>query len=89
MRLRCRGEWEAAIYRQGLVHDGFSRLGAVTCPVVVAAGDRWEAFGPEVVAGQVAALPHGRASSFPGLGHLGPMEDPPAVARSVAEAFRV
>jgi len=87
VRLRCRREWEAAIYRQGLGHDGFSRLGSVTCPVVVAAGDRWEAFGPEVTAGQVAALPQARSETFPGLGHLGPMEDPPAVARSVARAF--
>jgi pimeloyl-ACP methyl ester carboxylesterase len=87
LRLRCRGEWEAAIYRQGLVHDGFSRLESVACPVVLASGDRWEAFDPSVVAGQAAALPHARVATFAGLGHLGPMEDPEVVARSVAEAF--
>jgi pimeloyl-ACP methyl ester carboxylesterase len=87
VRLCCRGEWEAAVYRQGLAHDGFLRLGAVTCPVVVASGDRWEAVGPDVVAAQAAALPDARVETFPGLGHLGPMEDPPRVARSVAAAL--
>ncbi|MEA2826420.1 MAG: hypothetical protein QOG43_859 [Actinomycetota bacterium] len=85
--LRCRGEWEAAVYRQGLVHDGFTRLGRVGCPVVVASGDRWEAVDAAVMAAQVAALPSGRAETFAGLGHLGPLEDPARVAAAVAEAF--
>ncbi|MEA2974406.1 MAG: hypothetical protein QOG82_2864 [Actinomycetota bacterium] len=87
VRLRCRGEWEAAVYRQGLVHDGFSRLASVTCPVVVASGDRYEAFGEAVVGAQVAALPSSRVETFTGLGHLGPMENPTRVARSVTDAF--
>ena len=87
VRLRCRREWEAAVYRRGLVHDGFSRLGSVTCPVVVASGDRREAVDGDVVARQAAALPHAHLETFAGLGHLGPMEDPVAVARSVAVAF--
>ena len=85
--LRCRREWEAAVYRQGLAHDGFSRLGSVACAVVVAAGDRWEAMTPDVIAGQAAALPDARVETFVGLGHLGPMEDPRGIARSVADAF--
>ncbi len=85
--LRCRGEWEATVYRQGLVHDGFSRLGSVTCPVVIASGDRWEALDPDVIAAQARALPQAQIERFPGLGHLGPMEDPEAVARSVAAAL--
>ncbi len=87
VRLRCRPQWEAAVYRQGLVHDGFSRLGSVGCPVVVASGDRYEAVSADVVAAQAVALPAGRVETLAGLGHLGPMEDPARVARSVAEAF--
>ncbi len=87
LRLRCRGEWEAAVYRHGLVHDGFTRLGRVACPVVVASGDREEAVDAGIVAAQAAALPSGRVETFAGLGHLGPLEDPVRVARSVAEAF--
>ncbi|HEX7277453.1 MAG TPA: alpha/beta hydrolase, partial [Acidimicrobiales bacterium] len=87
VRLRCRPQWEAAVYRQGLVHDGFSRLGRVECPVMVASGDRHEAVSADVVAAQAAALPHARTEVFEGLGHLGPMEDPLRVAESVAHAF--
>jgi len=87
VRLRCRREWEAAVYRQGLVHTGFGRLPSVRCPVVIASGDRGEAVDPDVVVRQAAALPHSRTELFPGLGHLGPLEDPSAVARSVAAAF--
>ena len=77
VRLRCRGEWEAAVYRQGLVHDGFTRLDRVACPVVVASGDRYGGVRRRhVVAAQAAALPVGRVEIFAGLGHLGPMEDP-------------
>ena len=87
VRLRCRGEWEAAVYRQGLAHDGFTRLDRVKCPVVVASGDRHEAVSADVVAAQGAALPVGRVETFAGLGHLGPMEDPSRVATSVAVSF--
>ena len=87
VRLRCRGEWEAAIYRQGLAHDGFTRLNGVGCPVVVASGDRWEAVDVTVVDALAAALPVARVETFAGLGHLGPLEDPERVARSVAAAF--
>ncbi|MEA2687007.1 MAG: hypothetical protein QOE93_2202 [Actinomycetota bacterium] len=87
VRLRCRREWEAAIYRQGMVHDGFARLPAVGCPVVVAAGDREEAMSRDVTDRQAAALPNGRVEIFPGLGHHGPMEVPPTVAASLARAF--
>ena len=69
------------------MHDGFSRLGQVRCPVVVASGDRWEAVDREVVTRQAAALPDARVETFPGLGHLGPMEDPSRVAAAVSRAF--
>jgi len=83
IRLRCPPEVEAAIYRQGLVHDGFSRLHGVTCPVTVARGARSSALEMTVVDAQVAALPRGRAETFAGLGHFGPMEDPAAVAARI------
>lgn len=83
IRLRCRPEVEAAIYRQGMLHDGFSRLPQVRCPVTVARGARSSALEAAVVDAQVAALPHGRVETFDGLGHFGPMEDPAAVARRI------
>ncbi len=87
IRLRCRPETEAAVYRQALVHDGFSRLGEVACPVMIASGDRGEAMEPGTFERQAEAIPHAWTEVLEGLGHLGPLEDPPGVAGAVLEAF--
>jgi pimeloyl-ACP methyl ester carboxylesterase len=85
IRLRCSPEVEAAIYRQGLVHDGFSRLPEVRCPVVIGTGGRSVAVEPEVAQAQVDALPTASLVTFPDLGHFGPLEDPAGVAARVRE----
>jgi pimeloyl-ACP methyl ester carboxylesterase len=82
--LKCRPEVEAEVYRQGLAHDGFGRLGGVTCPVMVARGSASPAVEAEVADAQAAALPAGRRKELGGLGHLGPLEDPARVAAEVA-----
>jgi pimeloyl-ACP methyl ester carboxylesterase len=87
VRLRCPPFVEAAIYRQGLVHDGFSRLPEVSPPVTVGRGGRSAAVEPEVAQAQVDALPEGRLADFPGLGHFGPLEAPAAVAEAVLASF--
>ncbi|MDP8938201.1 MAG: alpha/beta hydrolase [Actinomycetota bacterium] len=87
VRLKCRREAEAAVYRQGLTHDGFARLGDVTCDAVVAVGANSPAIGLDVARAQAAALPRGRLEVFDGLGHFGPLEDPDAVAGAVLRAF--
>ena len=58
-----------------------------SCPVVVACGERTEAFGPALIELQAAALPHARTEVLPGLGHFGPLEDPGLVAASIRRAF--
>ena len=83
VRLKCPPFVEAAIYRQGLVHDGFSRLGEVTCPVTIAHGGRSLAVEPQVAQAQVDALPHAELVTFPDLGHFGPLEALASVAESV------
>ncbi len=83
MRLKCRPEHEALVHEMATAHDGFARLGQVRCPVVVAGGSASEAFVPALVRAQVAALPDASVEVVTGLGHLGPLEDPPAVAGSI------
>lgn len=88
VRLRCPPFVEASIYRAGLVHDGFSRLGDVGCPVTIAHGGRSLAIEPEVARAQVDALADATLVRFDRLGHFGPLEDLGGVAEAVASAFR-
>ena len=88
VRLKCRREAESALYRQGLAHDGFSRLAEVGCEVVVALAADSPAIGGDVARAQAAALPRGRLEVFDGLGHLGPLDDPGRVAAAVGRDLR-
>jgi pimeloyl-ACP methyl ester carboxylesterase len=85
VRLKCPPSVEAEIYRQGLVHDGFSRLPYVGCPVTIGLGGRSMAIEPTVAETQVAALPQGTLLTFSDLGHFGPLERPDRVAARVLE----
>lgn len=89
VRLKCRGAVEAEVYRMMPAHNAFARFGLVRCPVEIACGEQSDAFGPGLIARQAAALADARTEVFPGLGHFGPLQDPPAVAQAVARAFRV
>ena len=84
--LRCLPETEAACYRAGAAHDGWSRLGAVRCPTGVIRGERSRTVGKGLLEAQAAALPRGESQVITGVGHLGPMEDPGAVADAVLTA---
>lgn len=87
VRLLCRPESEALVYEMASAHDGFPRLGDVRCPVTLACGADTDAFGPPALAAQAARLPRVRTEALPGLGHLGPLEDPDAVALSILRSF--
>ncbi len=82
VHLACRPEDEAQIYRGGGAHHAFDRLGAVTCPVVVACGR--DEPGPALFAPAIAdALPAGRLERIDPLGHFGPLEAPEICAAAV------
>ena len=84
--LRCLPETEAACYRAGAAHDGWERLGRVSCPTVVARGERSRTVEDGLLGAQAAALLQGTTVVLAGVGHLGPMEDPEAVATAIAGA---
>lgn len=87
VRLKCRGETEAQIYRTGRDHRAFDRLHGVQCPVTVACGAELP-FGPGTIAPLVASrLPHGRLVRFGELGHFGPLERPALLAAAIDHAF--
>lgn len=87
VRLRCRPAHEARMYAHGRSHDVFRRLPEVACPVVLARGERSDAVPAEAMRRWAERLPAGRVEVLPGLGHLAPLEDPAAVAASVARAL--
>lgn len=81
--LKCRPEHEAAVYEMATAHDCFGRLDRVRCPVHVSRGCRSDAFDDrrlEAVARRLRAV---SSEELTGLGHLGPLEDPRAVADSI------
>ena len=84
--LRCRREDEAAVYGHSLAHDAFAHLGELRCPVTLAGGAETDAIGPSYLARLAAPVAEATVEVFPGLGHFGPLEDPAALARSVAAA---
>ena len=83
--LRCPRDVEAAIYLRALDDDRFGRLPDIRCPVVVACGAVTDAITPEISARLADAVPAGRLRLFDGLGHLGPLEDPEAVAKAILD----
>jgi pimeloyl-ACP methyl ester carboxylesterase len=85
--LKCRPEDEAQMYRMGSAHRAFGQFPDVRCPAVVACGADTDAFGPELIELQAAALPTARTEVLPGLGHFGPLQNPAAVAAAVTRAF--
>jgi len=87
VRLRCPPYVEASIYRQGLAHDGFTRLGHVGCPVTIARGGDSLAVEADVARAQVDALPDATLLTLPGLGHFGPLEDLAGVAAAISTSF--
>jgi pimeloyl-ACP methyl ester carboxylesterase len=87
VRLKCRGDEEAEIYRMSTVHRTFERLNEVTCPVVVAHGSRSASAAAAFAEPVARQLGRGCIEAFPELGHFGPLEDPARVALSVARLF--
>ncbi|MDQ3294742.1 MAG: alpha/beta hydrolase [Actinomycetota bacterium] len=81
--LRCRPEWEAAIFRMGVQHRAWDDVPQVTVPTAVVVGAEQQ-FGPSAFAPGVAdRLPLGYLLRHPELGHFGPLEDPAGMAAEI------
>jgi len=82
VRLKCRPEQEARVAEMATEHDCFARLGRISCPVMLAGGEATEGLA-HAVEPLVSRLPRGAQTEvLPALGHLGPLQDPAAVAMS-------
>lgn len=87
VRLKCRAENEALVYDNGPLNGVWDRLPGVRCPVTIAFGARSVNLGRTLMEQVAQQLPAARTEELAGLEHLGPMEDPVAVADSVRRAF--
>jgi pimeloyl-ACP methyl ester carboxylesterase len=85
--LRCRPEHEALVYEHGLACETFDVLDQVHCPVTVAVGTGSVDLGRAAAPAVVAALADARLVEVEGVGHLGPLESPPAVAASILSSI--
>jgi pimeloyl-ACP methyl ester carboxylesterase len=87
VRLACDPEFEAAVYRAGYESDVYDEIREVQCPVTVAFGGADEGIGAACAPVVAGALRHCELVRLEGLGHLGPLENPRAVADSIITAF--
>jgi len=88
VRLKCRPEHEALVAEMATEHDCFTRLERVACPVMLAGGEEAEGFARAIEPVARRLTSDTQIQALPGLGHLGPMQDPDAVATSASEFLR-
>jgi pimeloyl-ACP methyl ester carboxylesterase len=82
--LRCSPATEAEVFRGAGNNEAFEALATLDMPVALVAG-RPDAFGPVTfVPANLAQLPRGTLVERRHLGHFGPLEDPPGMARDIA-----
>ena len=86
IRLRCRRDDEAEVYRHGFGNGAFARLPDVHCPTTFAYGTETDAFGAAAMAADAARVPDATVAAHAGLGHFGPLERPDMVAAGVLAA---
>jgi pimeloyl-ACP methyl ester carboxylesterase len=85
INLRCRREDEAEVFAQSFSHDAFANSDLVGCHVTLACGGNSDGFGPDSLCLLSDRMAASEVLVVAGLGHLGPLEDPDAVARTVPD----
>jgi pimeloyl-ACP methyl ester carboxylesterase len=87
VHLACAPAYEASIYVAGYEADLLEELTRADCPATIAYGATSTGIGPACAPLVAEALPHGQLVRLEGLSHLGPLEDPERVAKSIITAF--
>ena len=88
IEIACKPEYEVAVYLAGMRSDLYDVADRIRCPVAVAVGiTPTNALGPVLARACAERIDGAELVGFEGLGHLGPMEDPPRVAASIIDTF--
>ncbi len=85
--LRCSPATEAAGYTAAWTCDAHRQIPDVSCPVTVARGCLSLVMDAASIRRIADLLPNGKVTELPGIGHLGPLENPDVVAAAVLAAF--
>lgn len=81
--LKCRPDREAAVFAASLMHGAFDRLGELTCPVRIIAGEITDTHPQALLDQYEAEIPDVTTAVLPGTTHFIPMERPDLVAAEV------
>jgi pimeloyl-ACP methyl ester carboxylesterase len=87
VRLRCRRDDEAEVYRHGFANGAFARLDEVQCPATFAYGEDTDAFGEHIMSTDAACMNRATVVAYRALTHFGPLERPEDVAKGVLGAL--
>ena len=87
LQLKCLPEYEARTFENGGSNDAVARLAEVHCPVTLVYGDAPDSFPPAMAKAVASRLRHVEVRTAVGLGHLGPLDDPAAIAADISRAF--
>jgi pimeloyl-ACP methyl ester carboxylesterase len=82
-RLKCAPDAEAAVY-EAASKITVDQIVGVSVPVMIGIGERERGLPAAAAPMLLSALPDAASESYPGLGHLGPLENPALVAAHVA-----
>lgn len=90
VRLKCRRSNEALVYENAYRHSAFEHLDEVRCPTTIACGSESDTLDASVLEPVSKRIGDGkgRLEVLGGLRHLGPLQRPDQVARSVVESTR-
>ena len=83
--LKCDPEDEAEYYRTGGLHRAWDRLGELSVPVLIVAGEASDTHPAELVEAMAASIPRAEIAVIPDAGHFVPMERPGAVVELVSQ----
>jgi len=72
----------------GAAHNAESRIGQITCPVLVLFGEHDRVVPPGNAELLARKLPNARVKILPNVGHVFPIEDPPATVEAILEFLK-
>lgn len=87
--LKCSPEVEADYFAEGSNHNTWDLLAQINLPVTLVAGERSDTHREPFLSALASRVRKADVIVLPGLGHLGPMEDPAAYARIIEEVVHL